>query len=206
MIPKYNKAIFREKFRRYRIFFFVCAFLFVLAFVLECVFYGAGGFSALGGKISLESFFSRLAVGEGLFYLALFFFGLTIYAPFFSLLTSFFRGALSGFCLSSVYLGAEGKERVLLLIFTFLYLAASAWLFMGYGSFCAVCALRLYSPSGERHGEEEKRMFGGTLFRSALFCNAVNLRFLFSYFLFFLAAVFFSVLLSFLYSFLRVLV
>ncbi len=204
MIPKYNKALFREKFRRYRIFFLVSAVLFLSALVLECVFYGAGGFSALGGKISFEPFFLRLAVGEGLCYLFLFFLGLTIYAPFFALLASFFRGALSGFCLSSVFLGAEGKTRILLLIFTFLYVLASAWLFMGYGSFCSVCAFRLYSS--KENGREEKQMFGGTLFRSALFCNTVNLRFLFSYFLFFLASGFFSTLLAFLYSFLRSLI
>ncbi len=203
MIPKYNKAIFREKFRRYRIFFFISAILFFLALVLECAFYGAGGFLALGGEISFEPFFLNLAIGEGLVYLFLFFLGLTIYAPFFALLASLIRGALSGFCLSSVFLGAEGRERVLLLIFTSFYILASAWLFMGYSSFCSVCALRLYSSEEKGKISEEKKMFGGTLFRSAFFCNTVNLRFLFSYFLFFLCAGFFSTLLAFLYSFLR---
>ena len=206
MIPKYNKAIFREKFRRYRIFFTVAGILFLSALILECVFLGAGGFSALGGNIEFQTFFLRLAAGEGLCYLFFFFMGLTIYAPFFALFFSFIRGALSGFCLSSVSLGAEGKTMVLLLIFTFLYVFSSAWLFLGYTSFCSVCALRLYS-SGERENVSvEKRMFGGTLFRSAFFCHTVNLRFLFSYFLFFLSAAFFSALLAFLYSLLRGLV
>ncbi len=206
MIKKYNKIRFRQKFRRYRIFFLVCAALFIFALILESTLYGSGGFTAFGGKISFEGFFTRLALGEMLIYLMIFFLGLTIYAPFFAFLISFLRGAFSGFCLSCVFSGIEHRGAVLLFLFTFFYVLSSAWLFMGYASFCASCALRLYSSSAESSQKEEKRMFGGTLFQSTLFCGTVNLRFLFSYFLIFLASLFFCALLALLYAYLRSLI
>lgn len=207
MIKKYDRARFREKFRRYRIFFALSALLFLAALVGEAVLYGAGGYDYLGGSVIFRDFLTKLVTGETLLYLAVFFLGVTVYAPFFGFLTAALRGALSGFCLSLVFSSAKEEGGVLLLIFTFLYLVGSAWLFMGYSSFCTTVALRLYSDSaaGSVRGEE-KRQFGGTLFCSDLFCNTINLRFLFSYFLFFLAAIFFSLLLALLYAFLRTLI
>lgn len=206
MIKRYNKARFREKFRRYRIFFALSALLFLAVFIGEIALYGDLGYRFLGGAVEFHTFLADLLTGELFLFLAVFLFGITLYAPFFGFLCAALRGALSGFCLSLVFSSAKEGGGIWLLILTFFYLALSAWLFLGYSSFCTVTALRLYSdPLKKNAGGEEKRMFGGTLFNSKLFCNSVNLRFLFSYFLFFLAAIFFTFLLALGYAALRTL-
>lgn len=200
MIKKYHSEKFRQKFRRYRLFFLFSLILFLMGLIGEICFYGSFGFQLFPSKVDLKSFFLPLLCAEGLLYLLIFFFGITIYAPFFGFLFSFLRGALSGFCLSASYLYMKEKGGFLLLFFTLFYLLSSAWLFLGYSTFCTTAALSIYSSHG---GNEKMKQFGGSLFRSTYFCGSINLRFLSSYFLFFLTSLFFASLVSFVYAFFR---
>ncbi len=202
MIKKYDAKRYRDKFYRYRLFFLFSFALFLLGFLLEIFLYGSFGYQIFPEEIVLSDFFLSLFCAEGLLYLLIFFFGITVYAPFFGFFFSFMRGVLSGFCLASSYAFMNEKGGFLILFFTFFYLLSSGWLFLGYATFCTTSALYIYSPKKET-GKEKMRQFGGSLFRSSYFYGTINLRFLFTYFLFFLAAFFFAGSLSFVYALFR---
>lgn len=195
MIQKYDRARFREKFRRYRLFFFLFAAVFFAAFVAELFLYGNFNYGYKLEGAPFFPFFSELFAGEILLLLALFLFGVTLYAPAFGFLCAVLRGGFSAFCLSVLYAGLNEKSSFLLFLLTALYLLLSAWLFLSYASFCTTTALQIYSvPKKMREGE--KQAFGGSLFYSTFFRGSVNLRFLSSYFLLLLSAVFCSFLMT----------
>ena len=192
MIQKYDRARFREKFRRYRLFFFLFAAVFFAAFVAELFLYGNFNYGYKQSSVDFFPFFSELFAGEILMLLALFLFGVTLYAPAFGFLCAAMRGA---FCLSVLYAGLNEKSSFLLFLLTAFYLLLSAWLFLSYASFCTTTALQIYSvPKKLREGE--KQAFGGSLFYSSFFRGSVNLRFLSSYLLLLLSAVFCSFLMT----------
>ncbi len=193
-----------KKFKRYRIFFYCSLAVFVLSAVLEAVFLGDGGFRFETTGILVQEYFLTLLSMELGFYLLVFLLGVTVYAPFYGFFSSVVRGGFGGFFLSACFHSAKDGKGILLLLISILYILLSSWLFCGYSSFCCMVALRLYSDGiVKSQGEEEERLFGGTLFNSVLFCNTVNLRFLSSYTLFFLAALLFMGILTFFYAFLR---
>lgn len=202
MNKTYNRARYREKFHRYRVFFALTALVFLAAFAAEIVLYGNLDFSYQWQKSNFLSFFSELFAGELLVFLALFLFGVTLYAPAFGFLCAAARGAFSGFCLSVLFAELEGKRSVLLFILTLLYLLLSAWLFLSYASFCTTTALQIYSGP-PRKTDGEKQMYGGILFYSSFSQGSLNWRFLASYLLIFLASVFFLFVLALLFSALR---
>ncbi len=204
MIKRYHSEKYRQKFQRYRIFFLFSAILFFGGLIFEILLYGSAGFHLFPGKITLSEFFLPLLCAEGILYLLIFFFGLTLYAPFFGFFFSFSRGVLSGFCMASSYGGIGEKGGVILFFLTVLYILSSAWLFLGYSTFCTTAALHIYSPSEEKKKEGKMKQFGGSLFRSGYFCGRINLRFLSTYCLLFLVALLFAAVLTFFYAYLRI--
>ncbi len=196
MVKQYNRMRYREKFRRYRIFFFVMSLLFAACLVGEVFWFGNMGYSYNRESVAFSSFFSNLFVGELLFLLAVFLFGLTLYAPIFGFLCAGARGAFSGFCLSLLSSDLKSAKGIWLFLICALYLLISSWLFVAYTGFCTTTALQLFSNPSKSARGGEKSMYGGTLFYSSFFQESVNLRFLFGYILFFLGVVFFSFLLT----------
>lgn len=188
MIKTKDRKIFSKKFRRFRIFFFVHAGVFLLAAILELFLYGAGEFllGEKGGGFR-EIFFSLFGAESALF-LGAFLFGVTIYAPVFGILASGLRGAFCAFFLSLAAQTFPAGQGILLFLILFLYAAFSSWLFCSYSSFCTNVALRIHSDPNKRQGRREEELFGGTLFYSSLYCNLLNLRFLLTYLLFFAAS------------------
>lgn len=205
MIKKYNRARYREKFRRYRIFYWILAFVFLAFLVGELFWFGGLGYRYTASGVSFTAFFSDLFAGEALVLLSVFLFGVTLYAPVFGFVSAAARGAFSGFCLAVLCSDLQSGKGVWLLVLSFLYLFLSAWLFLAYTTFCTTTALQLFSDPSKSAGGERK-MYGGTLFYSAFSRGCVNLRFLMSYCLFFLGAVFFSFLLTLSFAGIRALI
>ncbi|MBQ3075052.1 MAG: hypothetical protein IJC26_03200 [Clostridia bacterium] len=203
MIEKYDRKRFREKFRKYRIWFSVLAVAFLAALVGEIFFLGDMGYAYERKPVLFFQFFSDLFTAELLLLLLVFLMGVTLYAPVFGFLSVAARGCFAGFCMVLLAGDLKSGKGVWLLVLSLFYLLSSSWLFLGYASFCTATALQIYSPpqTGAKGGE--RRMFGGTLFYSSFLKGTVNFRFLLSYCLFFVAAVFFCFLLSFVYASLR---
>ena len=202
MIKKYNRARYREKFRRYRILYWILAIVFFASLAGEMFWFGDLDYCYTARRVSFSAFFSDLFAGEALLFLAVFLFGVTLYAPVFGFVGTAARGAFSGFCLSVLCGDLQSGKRVWILILSALYLFLSAWLSLAYTAFCTSTALQLFSDPA-KNGGGERRMYGGTLFYSSFSRGSVNLRFLASYCLFFLAAVFLSFLLILVFAALR---
>ncbi len=183
MFPKhFYRAKYRKKFHRYYRFFFLSGAVFLLFLILELFCYGSGGYQMTGGEIAFERLFSNLFFGEGIWFLATYLLGITVYAPAFQLMSAALRGALSGFLLSSLIGELREGSGFVLFFLVLVYCLVSTQLFCCYASFCTTVSLRLFTDATlKRYPAVESRMFGGTLFHSQPFCNTVNLRFLFSY-------------------------
>ena len=203
MIKKYNRARYREKFRRYRIFYWILVLIFLASLVGEIFWFGDFGFHYEVEEVSFLPFFSDLFAGEALIFLFLFLFGVTLYAPVFGFVTAAARGAFSGFCLSVLSSDLHSGKGVWMLVLSFLYLLSSAWLFLAYTAFCTTTALQFFTDPSKCSGEE--KMYGGALFYSTFSRGGVNLRFLMSYCLFFLCALFLSSFFILVFSGLRIL-
>lgn len=203
MIKKYNRARYREKFRRYRLFFLLTAIVFLCALIAEMLWGGDFGLIFEKQKTQFSAFFSNLFTREMTSILILFLFGVTVYAPVFGFLYAAARGVFSGFCISVLLSAFEGKRDLWLLTVTALYLLLSAWLSLSYSTFCITTALQMYAKPSVTQRSGNFQMYGGTLFYSSLSGGRVNLRFLSSYCLFFLAACFFLFLLVLGFSALR---
>ena len=195
-LKKYKKTEFAHRFRRYRVLFLCGAALMasglIVSFFLvqtpRAVFSGETGFSEL---------FFRLFLRSALPLLIGFLIGLTIYAPAWQALSSLASGFFSGFAFFSVLKAGSVLKTLFFALFFLLIL----WLYQAYFSFCTLVSLRLFTDGNSRDPtEEEGRVFGGTLFNSVLFQETVNLRFLFSYSLFFLFALLCCAALSALYA------
>jgi len=202
MIKKYDRVRYREKFRRYRIVFFIFLLAFAVSFVGELFLFGNMEYAYQAGKVEFFNFFSDVFTVEALALLALFLFGVTLYAPVFGFAFSVGRGAFTAFCLAVMVSGLGGSKGIWLFILCFLYLILSAWLFLAYAAFCSTTAIRIFSdPTKRKRGENA--MFGGSLFYSSFFQGSINLRFLFSYILLMLGAVGCSLVLTLAFSALR---
>ena len=206
MIKMYDRVRYREKFKRFRILFFILSLLIVTAFLGEVFWLGDDGYSVARSEITFSSFFCELFIRETLILLALFLFGVTIYAPLFGAVCIVARGFFSAFCLSVLYSGIGSGKEVFIFANTLIYLLLSAWILLGYTSFCTATALELFSPPKRTGGAGESRMFGGALFYSAYFRNTVNFRFLGGYFLLFVGVILFQILLSLVYAALQSLI
>lgn len=204
MIKKYNRTLYREKFRRYRIFFRILALVFLAALIGELFWFGRLDYMVSSEPVSFSVFFSDLFAGEALMLILAFLFGVTLYAPVFGFVSTAARGAFSGFCLALLCSDLESGKSVWMLVLGFLYLLLSAWLFLAYTAFCTTTALQIFSNPSKSAGGERK-MYGGTLFYSAFSVSSVNLRFLMSYCLFFVGAVFFAFLLTLFFAGIRAL-
>ncbi|MBR3837493.1 MAG: hypothetical protein IKJ74_05025 [Clostridia bacterium] len=186
----YHSGLYRARYGRYRIFFFLSVIAVVLFLLGEIWLYGAGGRSAQLQAVSWQSQFRRLFTLEAVGYLVTFLCGITIYAPFVQFLACGVRGVFYGYLISCLVPSfSEGGLPVFILFV--LYALFSVCLYCSYASFCTQVSLRIYTDPKPR-GREEERIFGGTLFRAALFSDTVNLRFLFTYVLLFLCAFFSS--------------
>ena len=205
MIKMYNRARFRKKFQRYRIFFSLMALVFLAALVAELFLYGNLNYHYQWENSSFLVFFSELFSGELFVLIVLFLFGVTLYAPVFGFLCAAARGAFSGFCLSVLFSETVNRKSVLLFILTALYLLLSSWLFLSYASFCTTTALQIYSPPRKSVKAGDK-MYGGTLFYASFFQGSLNWRFITSYFLLFLLSVFFFFILVLAFSAVRLLI
>lgn len=176
----------RVKFARYRKWFALTLAAFGLTWALEMLFFGA--------RVQIEEpvaafrqTFAGLATREGVLYLVTLLTGVTIYAPAVSLIASVLRGFAAGFVLSSL-LPLTGGKAVFGFLFTALYLLLSALWYLAYADFCACVSLRVFASHAQVRAGGEEQLFGGSLFYAEFFCGAVNLRFLFSYILFFFAS------------------
>ncbi len=204
---QYSRKGFGKKFRRYQVFFFLSFFLFLASALAEIVLYGSGGVKVLGFQVRTVPFFQPLLTAEAVLHLVSYLLGITVYAPAFSIFASLIRGGISGYIFSCLFASLGGSQSVFLLILCTLYLLSSAWLFCAYSNFCTMVSLRLYTDGILKNvKKEEERLFGGTLFNSTLFCNTVNLRFLCTYTLLFLASLFSCAALVLLYAFFRSLI
>jgi hypothetical protein len=203
MIKTKDKKVFLKKFNRFRIFFFVHAGAFLISLILEFFLYGAGGYllGAKGGDFR-EVFFSLLGA-EAALYLGAFLFGVTIYAPIFGILACGLRGAFCAFFLSLAAQTFPAGQGILLFVLILIYAFFSSWLFFSYSAFCTNVALRIHSDPQKSRGRREEELFGGTLFYSSLYSNLINLRFLFTYLIFFATALCFSGVFCAVFSFLR---
>ncbi|MBR7164894.1 MAG: hypothetical protein IKD18_01310 [Clostridia bacterium] len=198
MIKNYNRIRYREKFRRYRIFYVLMAVVFLAGLFGELFWLGSAGYCYDLSETSFSSFFSDLFAGELIVIVAVFLFGVTLYAPLFGFVSAALRGAFSGFCLS--VLCAQGTKSAWIIVISFLYLVLSAWLFLAYATFCTTTALQIFSAPSKSAAGGERKMYGGTLFYSAFSRGSVNPRFLLSYCLIFFCAVFFSFLMTLAFS------
>lgn len=195
-----------QRYRRYRQWFFVFFFVFLLSGAGQFFLVGSDSWRAIPCETEFLSFLQPVLTVEMILILLTFLFGVTLYSPVLSFLIAAFRGVVSGFVLSGLFPLDQGKKVVLFLL-SFLYLVGSSWLFCGYSAFCTAVSTRLYTE-GILHvpKAEERRMFGGTLFNSVLFCNTVNFRFLFTYCLIFFAMLFIFFCYCALYAFFRSLI
>lgn len=202
MGPKKRSKEFQKRYRRYEILFYVFVAAFFLAAVAEFFFFKESG-RILWGKTEPLSLFYRLFPLEALFFLVTFLLGVTVYSTAFSLVSVSARGFFSAYILSSAF-HFESAADAFLFLLVLLYLLASSCLYACYSAFAGSVSLRLFSDgfTGDPIREEE-RIFGGTLFCSTLFQNRVNLRFLSSYVLIFLAFFLISAISTLLYAFLR---
>lgn len=193
---------FKNRYRRYEIMYYVFGGAFLLAAAAEMIFFGEEG-RVLWGKTDTLPLFYRLFPAEAVLFLLAFLLGITVYSAAFSFISCACRGFFSGYVLSSVFF-FDSATDVFLFLLTLFYLLFSTWLYVCYSAFAGSVSLRLFSDglTGEAIREEE-RMFGGTLFQSTLFQNRVNLRFLSSYVLIFLAVFLFCAGDTLLYAFLR---
>ena len=196
-LKKYSKAGFARRFARYRALFFTGLSLFFVFFLLSRHFVEIPRAVFLSDEAFLPVFF-RLLWRTAPFLLTVFLLGLTIYAPACGILFSSGLGFFGGFVFFSFVKSGPWQKSVLFLTALLLF----AWLFLSYASFCTLVSLRLFTdPSAGDLRSEEERVFGGTLFHSVLFQNTVNLRFLFTYTLFFFTALLLLAALAALYAY-----
>ncbi len=204
LLTKNRLAQFRLRYGRYRILSAILLVLFVLSAVLAVFFSAFPPALITLHPVSFSSFLMPLLWSEATFFLLVFLLGVTIYAPACALAAAILRGAWAGGAIR-LFLPLETVRETFLLLTLLLYLIASFWIYAGYAAFCGSVSLRLFSDNSlAAPASQTKKMFGGSLFYSSYFCGAINLRFLSSYCLVFLAALTLSFFCTLLYALLRV--
>ena len=190
------------KFRRYRRLFFIYALLWVSALVVEMAVFGTGNRRVIASGSAFSDLFFLPAAWEGGWYLLSYLLGVTVYAPAFGAVSSILRGFCCGFVLRCLFQSLAGRASVILFFVCALYFLLSSALFLAYGAFCACVSLRQFTDRTLKVQDEEKRLFGGTLFNSTFFAETINLRFLSTYTLLFFGAVLFAMAILAFYVFL----
>ena len=186
MDRRMKKEKMKRRYGRYGILFTVFLSVFFLSAAAEILFFHEGG-KIVWGKTELLPLFVRLSSWEAVFYLLTFLLGVTVYSAAFSVFSAILRGFFSGYLIALCFFFEKASD-VFLFLLVALYLLGSTWLFSAYSAFAGSVSFRLFSDGMTgRFLREEERMFGGTLFCSTLFQNRINLRFLSSYVLIFLA-------------------
>lgn len=199
ILKRYDRAAFRRRYHRYRLFFGLAYAVFLLSFLLSAIFFRRAGATFSGENYAIRETFLRLFSTELILATVLFLTGVTLYAPAVLFLGGIARGVMSGYVLAGFEL--VSAKNVFTAAFCALYFLLGAALFLAYASFCAAVSVRIFSEGTLADPRrEEERMFGGTLFFSSLFCRTINMRFLFSYTLVFLCAGIFWCLLTLSYS------
>ena len=196
-----KKDLAGPKFRRYRILFFVCFSIFFVSWILELIFFGAASRQVALTGASFGALFFLPAAWEGGWYLLSYLLGVTVYAPAFAAVSCALRGFFSGYVFSCLAHSLSGRQSAFAFFFCSAYLFVSAFLFCVWSAFSTDVALRLFTDRPAHPSSGERRMIGGTLFNSTFFADTINLRFLFSYTVLFLAAVLCSLALLALYVF-----
>ncbi len=194
-LKNWNGAAVKRKFARYRLWFALSLAVFLAAASAEMIWFGADLHASFGADVGFRRSFSGLATMEGILYLITFLAGVTVYAPAWQLLAAGLRGFSAGFVLSSLLPLGGGRDALAFFSAAAYLLTAALWHF-AYASFCTAVSLRIFSSHAERGARGEERLFGGTLFYAELFCGSVNLRFLFTYTLFFFASLIGAALLA----------
>jgi len=202
MEPKQRWKKLKKRYRRYEVLFYVFFGAFLLAAALELIFFSGHG-KILWQKTEPLSVFYRLFPLEASFLTGTFLLGITVYSAAFSFVSCAARGFFSAYILSSAFF-FDSAADVFLFLLTLFYLLLSTWIYTSYSAFAGSVSLRLFSDKFAGNSiDEEEKMFGGTLFYSTLFQNRVNLRFLSSYILIFLAYFIVCASVILLYAFLR---
>ncbi len=184
-LQKYDRARFAARFGKFRT-VFVVGFSLLLASCLVTAFLFRAPAAVLSGSVSFWPLFRTLLTRNMLMFTLIFLLGVTVYAPVLQIVVLLLQGFFGGFTFSSLASALGSKGSVSAFFLYLLYFLLTAWLTLSYTSFCTLVSLRIYTD-GIRWNlrAEEERVFGGTLFNSTLFCNTLNLRFLFSYSFFF---------------------
>ena len=191
---KYPGYIYKEKYKRYKIVYFLMLGMCIVSFVAFCfVFFNktsdAKDFESYTGSISFEivlraswAIFKR----RFLVIMILMLSGITVYAPIVGFAGAVIWGGWCGIDLISYPFASETAGLITVTAFSSLMFIFA---YCVYSSFCVCVSFRLFTDKlyiTDRNVDEEGRMFGGVLFNSVLFRNTVNIRFLASYILSFL--------------------
>ena len=123
-------------------------------------------------NITVTSFFTVYL--QLLFFLTVFFFGPTIYAP----VTSFLTLSLYGILFGSLPNSKDFKTAVISLFFT----ALTGYILSIYASFVTLTSMKIFTDSKK----SKDHIFEGTLFRANNFKGIFNFRYIGSYILFFI--------------------
>ncbi len=181
-----NSALAHKKFAAFRRWFAIAAGIALICAVLTAFLFPAAS-HALPGRAPFRQAFLPLFTRACVLYLIVLLTGVTIYAPAALILTALTQGFAAGYILSGLLPPAGGRGLFTLLL-TALYLTFSALWFFAYASFCVCVSRKIFSSHAERGAAGEEHLFSGSLFYTEFFCGTVNLRSLFSYLLFFFAA------------------
>lgn len=194
-MKKRPRAEWKKRFARYRVLFALGAGFLLAGVALGAVF--AAGRETGVGKSEFLPLFLQVLTRSSLALLGSFLLGITVYAPAWQAISALGAGFLSGFAFTSF---ARAGEPAAFAVFLSYFLLRS-WLHLAYGAFGTLVSLRLFTDRRLSPEEEEGRVFGGTLFNSVLFENTLNLRFLFTYSLFFLSALLLNAAIAAAYAF-----
>lgn len=162
-----DKNKWRRKFSSYRRTFLVYIIVFLISLTSFFILARRGILPALenGFPVKTTAFLTTL------FFLSVFVFGPTIYAPFNSFSTLLLFGALSG--LSA---GGEGNVGAAAALFFDFF---TGYLLTVYSSFVTLTSMKIFTLTKEP-------VFEGTMFSGKSFRSVFNFRFIFSYILFFI--------------------
>lgn len=172
-----------EKFKPYKITFFIFFAVLALAFSLGVYLFlsdfSVWRFSDICARIInyCKGSYAPTLIFEMSFFLLVFISGPTIYAPVLSFLSVLVYGVFQGFRIS-MGLGAHIFVFLIDILFSFFI----SYLLVIYSTFVTLTCLKIFRDT-ERDGKEE--LFDGVLFRAGRFCSIFNLRYIASYILFF---------------------
>jgi len=207
LLKKYCKSVYEVRYKKYKMFFLSFAVTFLLFFIFCAVYTSNFHFTEAGeeffGNIlelyneNVSSSFWNSVSNDFLLNLiapvCIFFMGITLYAPAVCFIFSAFYGLKLGFELRVLIMLLRIQGFSFYFCNQIIFTVFSLFLLFAYSSFVSCVSIRLYTDKSVANGDkidEEGRCFGGCLFNSVYFRNAINLRFLSSYILFFIFGLF----------------